>query len=466
MSADSGAPAGTAGAPGVVPRVGTAGAPGVAPSAGTERPPSLRLPGPAEARAAALDRARRLRDAGLRLTALLDRPLASYYLVLGGTLLLLAVGLMMVLSAGTAYDLDQGYPAYSMFIKQLLGAAGGLVLMWLAARSRPRLFRACAYPLMLAALAGVALVLLFGVEVDGAKRWLVVAGFQVQPSELAKLALVVWGADLLARKERLGQLTDWRHLLIPLLPGAALLSLLVMLGKDLGTTFLLLAIFLALLWIIGTPGKLLAGMIGLMAFVLLIVVAVHPYELARITSFFSSHSPSCRTLSCFQLIQGKDALGSGGLFGVGSGASRAKWGWVPNSPTDFIFAILGEELGMVGTVCVVALYGGIAFAGLRIARRAPDTFARLASGAITVWLVGQALINMGAVLGLLPISGVPLPLISAGVSSLLASMAALGMLMAFARTEPGAARVLAAAGAATPRRLLRRVGLGREASRR
>jgi cell division protein FtsW len=432
----------------------------------TDRAPSLRLPGPAAARAAAFDRAQRLRDAGLRLTALLDRPLASYYLVLGCTLLLLAVGLMMVLSAGTAYDLDQGYPAYSMFIKQLLGAAGGLLLMWLAARSRPRLFRACAYPLMLAALAGVALVLLFGVEVDGAKRWLVVAGFQVQPSELAKLALVVWGADLLARKERLGQLTDWRQLLIPLLPGAALLSVLVMLGRDLGTTFLLLGIFLSLLWIIGTPGKLLAGMIGLMAFVLLIVVAVHPYELARITSFFSSHSPSRRTLCCFQLIQGKDALGSGGLFGVGSGASRAKWGWVPNSPTDFIFAILGEELGMVGTVCVVALYGGIAFAGLRIARRAPDTFARLASGAITVWLVGQALINMGAVLGLLPISGVPLPLISAGVSSLLASLAALGMLMAFARTEPGAARVLAAAAPATPRRLLRRVGLGREAGRR
>jgi len=435
---------------------------------GTTGPsPSLRLPGPAEARAAALDRAQRLRTAGQRLKALLDRPLASYYLVLGCTLLLLIVGLMMVLSAGTAYDLDQGYPAYSMFIKQLLGAAGGLALMWLAAKSPPRLFRACAYPLMLAALAGVALVLLFGVEVDGAKRWLVVAGFQVQPSELAKLALVVWGADLLARKERLGQLTDFRHLLIPLLPGAALLSLLVMLGKDLGTTFLLLAIFLALLWVIGTPGRLLAGMVGLMAFVLLIVVAVHPYELARITSFFSAHSPSCRTLSCYQLIQGKDALGSGGLFGVGSGASRAKWGWVPNSPTDFIFAILGEELGLVGTICVVALYGGIAFAGLRIARRAPDTFARLAAGSITVWLVGQAMVNMGAVLGLLPISGVPLPLISAGVSSLLASLAALGMLMAFARTEPGAARALAASGpAATPRRLLRRVGLGREAGRR
>ena len=423
-------------------------------------PVSLRLRSPADARAVA----HRVRDATLRLTALLDKPLASYYLVLGCTLLLLAVGLMMVLSAGTAYDLDNGFPAYSMFIKQLAGAVAGLVLMWLAARSSPRLFRAFAYPLLLAALVGVALVLLFGVQVDGAKRWLIVAGTQVQPSELAKLALVVWGADLLARKERLGQLTDARHLLVPLLPGAALLSLLVLLGKDLGTTFLLLVIFLALLWIIGAPGKLLFGMVGLTAFVLLIVVAVHPYELARITAFFSAHSPSCRTLSCYQLIQGKDALGSGGLFGLGSGASRAKWGWVPNSPTDFIFAILGEELGLIGTVCVVALYGGIAYAGLRIARRAPDTFSRLAAGAITVWLVVQAMVNMGAVLGLLPISGVPLPLISAGVSSLLASMVALGMLMAFARTEPGAAQALAAAGPATPVRLLRRLGVARAAA--
>ncbi|HXZ64170.1 MAG TPA: putative peptidoglycan glycosyltransferase FtsW [Streptosporangiaceae bacterium] len=422
---------------------------------------SLRLPVRGEARTVALAGTRRVRDAATRLVALLDKPLASYYLVLGCTLLLLAVGLMMVLSAGTAYDLDNGLPPYSMFIKQLAGAVVGLVLMWVAAKSPPRLFRACAYPLLLAALAGVALVLLFGVEVDGAKRWLIVAGTQVQPSELAKLALVVWGADLLARKERLGQLTDWRHLLIPLLPGAALLSLLVLLGRDMGTTFLLIVIFLALLWIIGTPRRLLAGLAGLMAFVLLVVVAVHPYELARITAFFAAHSPSCQSLSCYQLIQGKDALGSGGLFGVGTGASRAKWGWVPNSPTDFIFAILGEELGLVGTLCVVALYGGIAFAGLRIARRAPDTFSRLAAGAITVWLVVQAMVNMGAVLGLLPISGVPLPLISAGVSSLLASLVALGMLMAFARTEPGAARALAAAGPATPLRLLRRLGLGR-----
>jgi cell division protein FtsW len=404
--------------------------------------------------------ARSLREGTLRLKALLDRPLASYYLVLGCALLLLGVGLMMVLSTSTAYDLDQGLPAYSMFEKQLLGAAVGLALMWLAAKSPPRLFRAFAYPLLLGAVAGLVLVLKFGHEVDGAKRWLAVAGTQVQPSEFAKLALVLWGADLLARKEKLRQLTDWRHILVPLLPGAALMCMLVMIGKDLGTTFLLSVIFVSLLWIIGAPGKLIVGMVALMAFALLMLIAVHPYEWARISSFLSSQSPSCRSLTCYQLVQGKDALGSGGLFGVGSGASRAKWGWVPNSPTDFIFAILGEELGLVGTLCVVTLYGALAFAGLRVARRVPDTFARLCAGSITVWLTAQALVNMGAVLGLLPITGVPLPLISAGVSSLIVTMAAIGMLMSFARSEPGAALALAAAGPSLPRRLLAWLGIG------
>jgi cell division protein FtsW len=364
------------------------------------------------------------------------------------------------LSTSTAYDLDQGLPAYSMFEKQLLGAAVGLALMWLAAKSPPRLFRACAYPLLLGAVAGLVLVLKFGHEVDGARRWLAVAGTQVQPSEFAKLALVLWGADLLARKEKLRQLTDWRHILVPLLPGAALMCMLVMIGKDLGTTFLLSVIFVSLLWIIGAPGKLIVGMVALMAFALLMLIAVHPYEWARISSFLSSQSPSCRSLTCYQLVQGKDALGSGGLFGVGSGASRAKWGWVPNSPTDFIFAILGEELGLVGTLCVVTLYGALAFAGLRVARRVPDTFARLCAGSITVWLTAQALVNMGAVLGLLPITGVPLPLISAGVSSLIVTMAAIGMLMSFARSEPGAALALAAAGPSLPRRLLAWLGIG------
>jgi len=406
---------------------------------------------------AALDDARQraasLRDGARRLKALLDRPLASYYLVLGCTLLLLAVGLMMVLSTSTAYDLDVGAPPYAMFEKQLLGALAGLVVMWLASKAPARVFRAFVYPLLLAAVLGLVLVLLFGSEVEGAKRWLEVGGNEVQPSEFAKLALVLWGADLLARKEKLGQLTDWRHLLVPLLPGVAFVCMLVMLGNDLGTTFLLSVIFLSLLWVIGAPGRLMFGMLALLAFAVLMLIAVHPEELQRITGFLSAQTSS-NCLSCYQLTQGKDALGSGGWFGVGLGASTAKWGWVPLAYADFIFAILGEELGLFGAICVLLLYGVIAFAGLRIARRMPDTFSRLAAGTITVWIVVQALVNMGAVLGLLPITGVPLPLISAGVSSLIVTMAALGMLMAFARAEPGAARALAAAGPGMPRRLL------------
>jgi cell division protein FtsW len=392
---------------------------------------------------------------------LLDRPLASYYLVLGCTLLLLALGLVMVLSASTAYQLERGGPTYATFEKQVIGAVVGLVIMWVIAKAPSRLLRACAYPLLAASIFGLLLVLLHGTTAYGAERWVVIAGIQVQPSEFAKLTFVVWGADLLARKEKLRALNDARQLLIPLLPGLALLATLVMIGDDLGTTSLLVVVFLALLWVIGAPARVLVSMVAFMAFVLAMLIVVHPYELHRITGFLGQSSPACIN-SCYQLKEGKYALGSGGWFGVGLGASMGKWGSVPNSSTDFIFAILGEELGLLGTLCVVALYGGLTFAGLRIARRVKDTFSRLAAGAITIWIVAQALVNIGAVLGVLPITGVPLPLISAGLSSLLVTMAALGMLMSFARSEPGARRALAAAGPATPGRILARLAGARD----
>jgi cell division protein FtsW len=293
--------------------------------------------------------------------------------------------------------------------------------------------------------------------VAGGARWLQVGPLQVQPSELAKFAFVLWGADLLARKEKLGQLEDWRQLLIPLLPGVGVLSLLVMMGDDLGTTFMLLIIFLALLWIIGTPGRLMLGMLGMMGLILLMLVVVAPYRLKRLTGYLGP--PGSPVGPNQQSIQGKWALGSGGWFGVGLGASREKWGWVPNSTTDFIFAILGEELGLIGTLCVTFLYGGLAYAGLRIARRVQDTFMRLAAGAATAWIVGQALVNIGAVLGLVPITGVPLPLVSAGLSSLLVTMVALGMLMSFAKREPGASQALAEAGPGPAFRVLSWLGL-------
>jgi cell division protein FtsW len=393
--------------------------------------------------------------------AVLDRPLTSYYLVLGITILLLGLGLVMVQSTGSVADLSLGLSPYSDFKKQLLGAAVGLPLMWVAARSSPRLFRAFAYPLLVVAVVGLCLTLIRGVGVShyGAARWIAIGGQQFQPSEIAKLALVVWGADLLARKDRLGLLADWRHMLVPLMPGAALLSLLVMTGDDLGTTFILLMIFLALLWVIGTPGRVFSGMLLLMALAMMLMIVTAKYRLGRLVGFLDPQGGA--TGANMQRIQGQYAVGSGGVFGVGLGASGEKWGWVPESTDDFIFAILGEELGLVGTLCVTFLYGGLAYAGLRIARRVPDVFARLAATGITMWIVIQAAVNIGAVIGVVPITGVPLPLVSAGLSSLLVTIVALGMLMSFARLEPGAQEALAARGPGWPLRVLSWLGLGK-----
>jgi cell division protein FtsW len=389
--------------------------------------------------------------------ALLDRPLTSYYLILGITTLLLALGLVMVLSTASVADLINGYSPYTDFEKQLLGVTVGLPMMWIAARSKPALFRALAYPLLAIAVVGLALTLVVGVSENGAARWIQIGGLQVQPSEFAKIAFVLWGADLLARKEKLGQLTDWRHMLVPLMPGVAVLSMLVMLGDDLGTTFVLLIIFLALLWVIGTPGRVFAGMLMLMGLVMLLMIVSSPYRLERFMSFL--HPKGGPMGPDQQGIQGKYAIGSGGWFGVGLGASRAKWGWVPESTDDFIFAIIGEEFGLIGTLCVAVMYGGLAFAGLRVARRMQDTFMRLAAAAITAWIVMQAVVNMGAVIGVLPITGVPLPLVSKGLSSLLVTMVALGMLMSFAKREPGAQEALAARGPGPLLRVLSWLGL-------
>ncbi|HWF81443.1 MAG TPA: putative lipid II flippase FtsW [Streptosporangiaceae bacterium] len=379
-----------------------------------------------------------------RASTTLDRPLASYRLIVGCTGLLLAIGLVMVLSTSSASQLDHGSSPYSVFVKQLIGALVGLPMIWLLSRTPPRVFRRLARPLMWVAIAGLVLVLPFGTTVNGAERWISVAGILIQPSEFAKLALLLWGADLLARKDELKQLNDWRTLLMPLLPGAAVLCLLVMLGDDLGTTFLLLVILLTLLWVLGTPGRLFACMLGLILFALLMLVVIEPYRANRLTGFLNQ-SGSSPTGSDQQSIQGKWAIGSGGLFGVGLGDSKQKWGWVPNASSDFIFAILGEELGLIGTVCVVFLYGGLAYAGLRVARRMTEPFTRLAAAGITVWIVVQALVNICAVVGLLPITGVPLPLMSQGLSSLLVTMAAIGVLLSLARQEVGAKRTPVAA---------------------
>jgi cell division protein FtsW len=393
---------------------------------------------------------------------LLDRPLTSYYLIVGITMLLLGLGLVMVLSTASVTDLAYGKSPYYDFERQLAGVVIGLPVMWLAARSSPRLFRAAAYPLVAIAMIGLGLTLIHGVGQvqNGVARWIQLGPLQFQPSELAKLALAVWGADLLARKEKLGLLADWRHMLVPLMPGAGLLAMLVMAGDDLGTTFILLLIFLALLWFAGTPGRVFTVLLILMGLVLVLLMVAASYRLKRLAGFWDQSNTNPVGPNQ-QSIQGKWALGSGGLFGVGLGSSREKWGWLPESTSDFIFAVIGEELGLVGTLCVTALYGGLAFAGLRVARRSTDTFSRLAAATITAWIVLQAVVNIGAVIGVLPITGIPLPLVSKGLSSVLVTMVGLGMLMSFARREPGASQALAARGPGVPSRVLSWLGLGR-----
>jgi cell division protein FtsW len=196
-----------------------------------------------------------------------------------------------------------------------------------------------------------------------------------------------------------------------------------------------------------------------MGLVLVLLMVTKGYRAARLEDFFQPQNNDPLGPNQ-QPIQGKFALGSGGIFGVGLGASREKWGFVPESTSDFIFAIIGEEFGLVGTLCVTALYGGLAFAGLRVARRTTDTFSRLAAAAITAWIVVQAVINIGAVIGVFPITGVPLPLVSKGLSSVLVTMIGLGMLMAFARREPGASQALAARGPGMGTRVLSWLGQG------
>jgi cell division protein FtsW len=379
---------------------------------------------------------------------LFGRPLTPYYLLVGIMSLLLLLGLVMVLSTGSIRNLTLGQSPYSDFFKQLIGVLVGIPLAWVAARSSPRVFRAAAYPLVAISIVGLGLTLISGVgqSVNGAARWIDIGPLTFQPSEVAKLALVVWGADLLARKEKLGLLADWRHMLVPLMPGVGLLAMLVMAGDDLGTTFVLVIIFLTLLWVAGAPGRVFLLMLILMGMVLVLLAVTSPYRVDRLTSFLNDNAATQCAPKYYQACHGRVALGSGGLFGVGLGASGAKWGYVPEDWSDFIFAIIGEELGLVGTLCVTALYGALAYAGLRVARRAEDTFTRLAAAAITSWIVLQAVVNMGAVIGVLPITGVPLPLVSEGLSSVLVTMVALGMLMSFARREPGAREALAARG--------------------
>jgi cell division protein FtsW len=370
----------------------------------------------------------------------LDGPYASVQMLLLASLGLLGFGVLMAVSTTISAAHDNGGTGsiWGQAIKEGAFIVLGLVIFWFSVRMSPRVFRALAYPLL-----GLSFIALFavlvpgiGIKVDGARRWIDLGPLQLQPSELAKIAILLWGADLLARKQHLGTLTRARHLFVPLLPGFALVSLMVMAEPDLGTTCCFMLILLGLLWMIGMPIRYFALVVAFIGAAITGLAVAAPYRLARLTSFTDPFKDAKG--AGYHTVEGLYALASGGVFGVGLGQGTSKYGWVPNANSDFVFAIIGEELGLIGCLAVLALFGLFAFTGMRIVRRSADPFVRLAAGTATIWLCGQAVINIGYVSGLLPVTGIPLPLISAGGTSLLVTFFVLGMLTSFARHETAA----------------------------
>ncbi|MFB8774453.1 putative lipid II flippase FtsW [Streptomyces broussonetiae] len=373
-----------------------------------------------------------------------DRPLTAYYLILGGSLLITVLGLVMVYSASQIKALELSLPGSYFFRKQLLAAVLGAVLLYAASRMPVKLHRALAYPMLAGAVFLMALVQVpgIGMAVNGNQNWISVGGpFQLQPSEFGKLALVLWGADLLARKQDKKLLAQWKHMLVPLVPVAFMLLGLIMLGGDMGTAIILTAILFGLLWLAGAPTRLFVGVLAVAALIGSVLIRTNSNRLDRFACIGATEMGEDG--SCWQAVHGIYALASGGLFGSGLGASVEKWGQLPEAHTDFIFAVTGEELGLAGTLSVLALFAALGYAGIRVAGRTEDPFVRYAAGGVTTWITAQAVINIGAVLGLLPIAGVPLPLFSYGGSALLPTMFAIGLLIAFARDEPAARAALA-----------------------
>ena len=343
-------------------------------------------------------------------------------LLLAVVVVLNIVGVVMVLSASSVASLtDYGSPWY-FFFRQLIWTVAGVVAFVVGVRIDYQRWQKLIAPLMIASAALLVIVLVpgIGIYVSGSRRWLGFDFVRFQPSELAKLALLLYAADLVSRRGI--EVGDWRRVVKPVVLVLGAFCLLVMKEPDMGSTIVLALVVAAVLVAGGIPFRHLAT-IALVGIGLVTALAIaEPYRRTRLLTFL--HPFDHAGNAGYQVSQSFIALGSGGLTGVGLGASRAKWNFLPKAHTDFIFAIIGEELGLIGCVAVL---------GVRAASRAPDRFGALLAAGITVWIVGQAVINIGAVIGVLPVTGIPLPFVSCGGSALIVTMLAAGMLTNVAR---------------------------------
>lgn len=379
----------------------------------------------------------------------LQRPLASYQLVLGTSGLLLGLGLIMVLSASSVWSHYQAGSQYATFEKQLAFAVLGLIGAWFAARIPLTVLRRMATP----GLVVVVLLILatfvpgVGVSVNGNQNWLPMPlGLSLQPSEFAKLAVALWIAHLYAGRK----LKTTKSIFVPMVPIAGSVAMLVVLQKDLGTALVLFALVAGMLWIAGLPARYMAAAMSGLGVLLVFFVATNPERVNRLLNVFNPAADPEGT--GYQAVHSFMGFARGGFWGVGLGGSRQKWGSLPEAHTDFILAVVGEELGLFGSLVILVLFLLFAVAGFRIATRTTDPFARYTASGIVIWVMAQAAINIGMVLGLLPVIGIPLPLISYGGSSLLVTLVACGVLLNCATTEPAARQALDAARARRRRR--------------
>ena len=379
-------------------------------------------------------------------TRLLDSPLATHHVLLATTSLLVVIGLVMVLSSSSVESLETYGSQFAVFRKQAIFAVLGAVVLVVVSRVPARTWPRLALP----ALAGTAFLQLLvfvpgiGYEVGGNRNWIHLGGLTAQPSEAAKAALVLACALALSRRhDRLG---EPKQLIGALLPSVSLTIGLVLLSRDLGTAMVMMLIVVAMVWTAGVPVKFfaLAGAVATAVAVLLVVTSAN--RMRRVEDWISGGATSGVDIqgASWQPVQGKYALASGGWWGLGLGASREKWSWLPEAHNDFIFAIIGEELGLPGTLVILVLFAVLALAALRLVRRSEQLFTKIAVAGFAAWILGQAGVNIGVVLGLLPVIGVPLPFISNGGSALVMTLLAMGVLLSFARAEPGAPEALRA----------------------
>src|SRR6202166_105504 len=363
---------------------------------------------------------------GSKVVSWLGRPMTSFHLVIAVVALLTSLGLIMVLSASGVRSFDDDGSPWIIFGRQVMWTVVGLVAFYVALRVPVRVFRHTASFSFALTIVMLVLVLVPGIgkEANGSRGWFVVAGLSMQPSELAKIAFAIWGAHLLAarRMER----ASLREMLIPLVPAAVVALGLIVAQPELGQTVSLAIILLGLLWYGGLPLRVFVSSLFAAVSAAAILAVSEGYRSDRVRSWLSPGADPQD--SGYQARQAKFALANGGIFGDGLGQGTAKWNYLPNAHNDFIFAIIGEELGYVGAAGLLALFGLFAYTGMRIARRSADPFLRLLTATTTLWVIGQSFINVGYVIGLLPVTGLQLPLISAGGTSTAATPLIIGIM--------------------------------------